>query len=325
MKKTLITLKLAALAALPSLAIAQSEFPVKPIKIVVPFAPGGASDAVARPLAVAMGNLLGQPVVVENKPGAAGNIALELVARGAADGYTLLLGNISTNAMNQTSYSQVLKIVPTRDLTAIGVVGITPSVLVASNNFAPKNAGDLISYAKANPGKVNYWLPGIASGPHFDFVTMENSLGITMTAIPFSGGAGPGLTALVSGQVDVGLINVGGALGQVKAGRMRALAVSTPQRLPELPDTPTAAEAGLGALSSSWQALFAPSATPKQVVFKLHAAMNEALTKSEVRDALSKASVMISPIKSPDEAQAWVIGETRKWAKIINDSGVKPE
>lgn len=325
MKKTLITLKLAALAVLPSLAIAQSEFPVKPIKIVVPFAPGGASDAVARPLAVAMGNLLGQPVVVENKPGAAGNIALELVARGAADGYTLLLGNISTNAMNQTSYSQVLKIVPTRDLTAIGVVGITPSVLVASNNFAPKNANDLISYAKANPGKVNYWLPSVASGPHFDFVTMEKSLGITMTGIPFSGGAGPGLTALVSGQVDVGLINVGGALGQVKAGRMRALAVSTPQRLAELPDTPTAAEAGLGTLSSSWQALFIPSATPKQVVLKLHAAMNEALTKSEVRDALAKASVVISPIKSPDEAQAWVIGETRKWAKIINDSGVKPE
>ena len=306
-------------------AQAQADFPNKPVKIVVPFAPGGASDAIARPLAQAMSGLLGQPVVVENKPGAAGNIALEGVARSPADGYTLLLGNVSTNAMNQTSYAQTLKIVPTKDLTAVGVVGITPSVLVASLSFPPRNAQEFIGHAKANPGKINYWLPGVASGPHFDMVQLERHLGVKMQAVPFSGGAGPGMTALIGGQVDIGLINLGGATAQVRGGKLRALAVSTPQRVPELPDVPTAAEAGLGGLSSSWQAVFVPSATPKAVVQKLHTAMNEALARPEVREAIAKAATIINPSKSPDEAQAWVVNETAKWARIIAESGVKPE
>lgn len=319
------TAALAAFVLAPAASMAQADFPNKPVRIVVPFAPGGASDAIARPLGQAMGTILGQPVVVENKPGAAGNIALDYVARAPADGYTLMLGNVSTNAMNQTSYGDRLKIVPVKDLTAVGMVGVTPSVLVASTAFAPKNAQELLAHAKANPGKVNYWLPGVASGPHFDMVQLERFAGIRMTAVPFSGGAGPGMAALVGGQVDIGLINLGGALPQVKGGKLNALAVSTPTRLPELPDVPTAAEAGLGALSSSWQGLFVPAATPRPIVMKLHAAMNEALARPEVKEALAKASTLITPSKSPDEAQAWVAGETTRWAKIITESGVRPE
>lgn len=306
-------------------AAAQGDFPSKPVKIVVPFAPGGVSDAIARPLAQAMSGILKQPVIVENKPGAAGNIALEQVARAPADGYTLMLGNVSTNAMNQTSYAGTLRVVPTKDLAAVGVVGSTPSVLAASMAFPPNGAQDFIAYAKANPGKINYWLPGIASGPHFDMVQLEKHLGIRMTGVPFSGGAGPGMTALISGQVDIGLVNLGGALMQVKGGRLKALAVSTPQRLPELPDVPTAAEAGLGSLSSSWQALFVPAATPRPVVLRLHAAMGEALAQPEVKDAITRAATLITPSKSPDEAQAWVVSETARWARIITESGVKPE
>ena len=316
---------LAALVLAPAAALAQGEFPSRPVKIVVPFAPGGASDAIARPLAQAMAGILGQPVVVENKPGAAGNIALEMVARAPADGYTLLLGNVSTNAMNQTSYAATLKLVPTRDLAAVGLVGITPSVLVAGNAFPPKNAQEFIASAKANPGRINYWLPGVASGPHFDMVLLEKHLGTTMTAVPFSGGAGPGMTALIGGQVDIGLINLGGALPLVRGGKLKALAVSTPQRLPELPDVPTAAEAGLGSLSSSWQALFVPSATPRPVLMKLHATMNEALARPEVREAIGKAATIMTTSKSPEEAQAWVASETGKWARIITESGVRPE
>lgn len=314
-----------AFATLAVTAAAQADFPNKPVKVVVPFAPGGASDAIARPLAQAISAILKQPVVVDNKPGAAGNIALEMVARSPADGYTLLLGNISTNAMNQTSYAQTLKIVPSKDLSAVGMVGITPSVLVASNSFPPKSAAEFITYARANPGKINYWLPGVASGPHFDMVHLEKHLNLKMTAVPFSGGAGPGMTALVGGQVDIGLINLGGALAQVKGGKLRALAVSTPQRIADLPDVPTAVEAGFGSLTSSWQALFVPAATPKPIVQKLHAAMNEALAKPEVKDAITKASTIITVSKSPDEAQAWVASETEKWAKIINEFGVKPD
>lgn len=315
----------AALAIAPLLASAQADFPNRTLRIVVPFAPGGLSDAIARPLASAMSASLGQPVIVENRPGAAGNIALDQVARAPADGYTLMLGNISTNAMNETSYADTLKIVPSRDLTAIGVVGVTPSVLVSSMSFPARNAQEFLAYARAHPGKINYWLPGVASGPHFDMVQIERHAGLKMTAVPFSGGAGPGMTALIGGQVDIGLINLGSALPQVNGGKLRALAVSTPQRLPELPDVPTAAEAGLGALSSSWQAMFVPSATPRPVVQKLHAAMNEALTRPEVRDVLAKSSTTISTSPSPDEAQAWVLGETRRWARIITESGLKPQ
>ena len=304
---------------------AQNLFPNKPLKIIVPFAPGGASDAVARPIAQALTAILGQPVLVENKPGAAGNIALDFAARAPADGYTLLMGNISTNAMNQTSYAQVLKIVPSRDLTAVGMVAISPSVLVSSTVFAPKNAQEFVAYAKANPSKINYWLPGIASGPHFDMLRMEKTVGITMTAVPFSGGAGPGLTSLIGGQVDIGVINLGGALAQVKAGKLRALAVSTAQRLPDLPDVPTAAEANLGALTSSWQALFVPTATPAALVQTLHAALNEALAKPEVKEAIAKTYSRITPSKSPQEAQEYIVGQTQYWARVITDLGVKAE
>lgn len=306
-------------------ALAQADFPNKALRIVVPFAPGGASDAIARPVAQAMSDQLKQPVVVENRPGAAGNIALELVARAPADGYTLLLGNISTNAMNQTSYAHLLKIVPTRDLTAVGLVGLTPSVLVASMKFAPNNGAEFIAYGRANPGKINYWLPGVASGPHFDMVQLEKSLGFKMTGIPFSGGAGPGLTALIAGEVDIGLINLGGALPQVRGGKLKVLAVSTPNRLPELPDAQTAAEAGLGNLSSAWQSLFVPAATPRPVVNRLHATLNQALAQPAVRDGLSKAAVIITPSKSSDEAQAYIVEQTARWAKVISESGIKPE
>ena len=325
MKKTFKTWLAIALGSLAFAAAAQADYPNKPVRIVVPFAPGGVSDAIARPLAQAMTGLLGQTVLVDNRPGAAGNIALDHVARAPADGYTLLLGNVSTNAMNQTSYAQTLKIVPTRDLTAVGVVGTTPSVLVASMAFAPRNAQEFVAYAKANPGRINYWLPGVASGPHFDMVQLERHLGVSMTGVPFSGGAGPGMTALIGGQVDIGLINMGGALAQVRGGKLKALAVSTPQRLATLPDVPTAAEAGLGALSSSWQALFAPSATPKPVLQKLNAAMAEALGKQDVKDAIAKAATVLAPAMTPDEAQAWVVAETQKWAKVITESGVKAE
>lgn len=311
------------ISALP--AMGQDLIAQRPVKIVVPFAPGGVSDAVARPIAQVMSELLSRPVVVENKPGAAGNIALEFVARSAPDGHTLLLGNVSTNAMNQTSYAGTLKIVPTRDLTAIGVIGITPSVLVATKGLPTKNGIDFIQYARTNPGKINYWLPGIASGPHFDMVQLEKTAGIKMVAVPYSGGAGPGLAALIGGQVDIGLINLGGALAQIRADKLRGLAVSTSQRLQELPNVMTAEEAGMGSLTSSWQALFAPQGIPRPALMQLHQSLNEALNRTEVKESLARAATLLTPSVSPQEAQSFVEKETQKWARIINDSGIRPE
>lgn len=325
MKKLFKAMSIAILVTTATLAVAQPDYPNKAIKIIIPFAPGGVSDAIARPLALAMASILGQPVVIDNKPGASGNIALDQIARAPADGYTLLLGNISTNAMNQTSYAHTLKSVPTKDLTAVSVIGITPSVLVASMNFAPRSASELIAYARLNPGKVNYWLPGIASGPHFDMLQLEKASGIKMTGVPFSGGAGPGMTALIGGQVDIGLVNLGSALPQIKAGKLKALAVSTPSRLPDLPDTPTASETGMGSLTSSWHALFVPAATPKHIVQKLHAVVIEVMALPNVKDAIAKTTTIAKPSKSHDEAQGFIMDETNRWAKIINESGVKTE
>lgn len=317
---------IAILGGCAAFAHAQNDYPNRLIKLIVPFAPGGASDAVARPVAKTMGNILGKPVVVENKPGAAGNIALEYAARSSADGYTLLLGNISTNAMSQTSYAHVLKINPLKDLMAVGMVGATPSVLVASTQFAPKNGAELIAYAKVNPGKINYWLPGVGSGPHFDMVRLEKAAGIQMTAVPYSGGAGPGLTALLAGQIDIGEMNLVSVAPHIRSGKLKALGVSTPQRASELPDVPTAAEAGLPeVLTTSWQGLFVPSATPKPIIQKLHAALAEALADPEIKQALTRAGTLITPSKSPDEAQSFVSSETARWARIIHESGVKPE
>lgn len=304
--------------------LAQELTPQRPLKIIVPFAPGGVSDAVGRPIAQAMSDILSRPVVVENKPGAAGNIALEFVARSAPDGHTLLLGNVSTNAMNQTSYAGTLKIVPTRDLAAVGVIGITPSVLVATKGLPARNGAEFIQYARANPGKINYWLPGVASGPHFDMVQLEKSAGIQMVAVPYSGGAGPGLAALIGGQVDIGLINLGGALAQIRGDKLKGLAVSTTQRLPELPEVMTAEEAGIGSLTSSWQALFVPQGVPQAALLQLHQALNDALRRPEVKEALSKAATLPTPSKSLDDAQAFVERETQRWARVIQESGIKP-
>lgn len=309
----------------PLVALAQSDFPVRPIRLVVPFAPGGASDAVARPVAQAMSEILRQTVVVENKPGAAGNIALEMVARAPANGYVVFLGNTSTNAMNETSYADRLKVVPSRDLTAVGMISSTPLVLVASPILPAKDARGFVAYARGNPGKLNYFLPAIASGPHFDMLLLEKHLGLQMTAIPFSGGVGPALAALFGGQVDLGLINVTGAIPHINAGKLSALVVSSQRRLAELPDVPTAAEAGFGQLSSAWQGLFVPAATPKPVIEALHAALNQALSTPAVQLALARMVTEPIPSKTPDEAQAFIASETSRWGKIIRESGVRPE
>ena len=325
-RRALLAWLACASCAVAPLAAAQGSFPDKPLRMIVPFAPGGASDAVARPLAQALGELLGQPVVVENKAGAAGNLGLEFAARAPADGHTLLLGNMSTNAMNATSYAHVLKINPGKDLAAVGIVGYTPSVLVASTAFAPRTAAELVAHAKANPGRVNYWLPGVASGPHFDIVQLEKAAGIRMTGVPFSGGAGPGMTALIGGQVDIGLVNAIGAVQQIKTGRLKGLMVSTPQRLPELPDVPTAAEAGFpNVLNNQWQGLFVPAATPRPVLLKLHAALADALSRPQVRDAMARLGVVLTPSATPEQAQAYVDTEAARWARIIGETGVKAE
>lgn len=317
-----------ALACLCGLAFAVqaqqgSDFPARPVKLVVPFAPGGASDNVARILALKMADTLKQPVVVENKPGAAGNIAVDFVARAPADGYTVLLGNVSTNAINPTTYASMLKVSPEKDLTGISQVATVPHVLASSGKFAPTTVAELIKHAKSRPGEVNHASAGAGSYAMIDMLIFEKAAGLKMVHVPFKGGAGPFVTAMVANEVQIAFVNASSVLEMVKAGRLRALAVTTPQRMPELAHVQTTAEAGFaGVGTNAWQGLFAPAATPRPVLLKLHGAVQAALVNAELKDAFARMTITPSGSKSPEEFTEFVAAEAGRWAKVVKELNV---
>ena len=323
----------AALALLGAVAHAQtpqaqpqapaSDFPNRPLRLVVPFAPGGASDNVARTLAQKMGDVLKQTVVVENKPGAAGNIAVDAVARAAADGTTLLLGNVSTNAINPTTYASTLKVNVGRDLTGVSMVASIPHILASSALYAPNTVAELVKDAKARPGAVNHASAGAGSYAMIDMLIFERAAGLSMVHVPFKGGAGQFVTAMVGNEVQVAFVNASSAIQLVKAGRLKALAVTTPRRMPELPQVQTMAEAGFpGIGTNAWQGLFVPAATPRAIVQQLHAAVQAALATPELKQGFDKLLINPEGSKSPDEFTQFVAGEAARWAKVVKELNV---
>jgi len=322
-------LALAAFAAAASMstvvgAQASDNYPNRPVKLLVPYAPGGATDIIARQLSVKLEEALGQPFVVENRAGASGNIALDAAAKAAPDGYTLLVGNVSTNAINETTFEAVLQSVPTRDLVGITKLVEIPHVFVASTAFPPNTVADAIAWAKREPGKLNYASAGIGTYPHLDMLRFAEAAGITVTHVPYKGGAGQMLPALMSGEVQLAFINLASTLEQVKAGRLKVLATTMPTRLPQLPSVPTLAEAGFpGIGTNAWQALFAPAATPKPIVDKLYSAVAAVLSKPEMKDALARQMMIVSLSASPQEFSEQVRAETKAWAEIVRANKIK--
>ena len=232
-------------ALLPLSAAGQAaDYPSRPVKILVPYAPGGVTDIIARHISPKLQEALGQPFVVDNRPGASGNIALEAAAKAAPDGYTLVVGNVSTNAINESTFAHTLQIKPSRDLVGITKLVETPHLVVANAAFPPNTIAELIDWAKRNPGKLNYASAGIGSYPHLDMLKFAKAAGIEATHIPYKGGAGQMLPALMSGEVQVAFINLASTIEQIKAGRLKALAASTPARHPQIPNAATMAEQG---------------------------------------------------------------------------------
>ena len=316
---------IAAVAVLPAFAQGggAGDFPDRPVKIVVPFAPGGASDNVARVLAIKMADALKQSVVIDNRPGAAGNIAVTSVARSPADGYTVLLGNVSTNAINPTTYAATLKMDPLKELTAVSSVANLPAILVASPKFAPNSLAEMVQYAKARPGDINYASAGAGSYAAIDSLVLEKAAGIKMTHVPYKGGAGPVVTAIIGGEVQICFLNASSAIEMVRSGRMKALAVTTPRRMPELANVPTMAEAGFpGIGTNAWQGLFVPAGTPPAVVQKLHAAVQQALANPELLESFRKMTVVAAGSASPAEFGAFVAAEQARWARIVKDNNI---
>src|ERR671935_534858 len=283
-------------------AAAQDHYPAKPVKMLVPYAPGGATDIIARIVAQRLTESLKESFVVENRPGANGNIALEATAKAPADGYTLLVGNVSTNAINENIYADQLTIRPTRDLVGITKLVEIPHIVVANANFPANNIAELIALAKKAPGKINFASVGLGSYPHLDMERLMKAAGIELTHVPYKGGAGQAIPAMIAGEVQVAFFNMASLLPHIRSGRLKALAAVPTQRLAELPNVPTLTEQGYpGIGTNAWQGMFAPAATPKPVIEKLYSAVAGVLTKPEQKEGLAKQMMSVAVSKSPEE------------------------
>ena len=312
------------LALVPAMAHSQG-YPSRAVRMIVPFAPGGASDLVGRILQPRMSELLGQQVVVENRGGAAGNIGVEAGARSAPDGYTFVLGNIGSIAINPAVFPN-LSVTPTRDLIAVTQVVDVPSALVAHPSFAPNNIKELIDYARANPGKLNYASPGSGSQNRLEMEVLRKLANLDMVHVPYKGGAGPAVGALVAGETNLMFVTASSALGHVKAGRLKILAVSTLTRMEQFPQTATTTEQGFPELrASSWQGVFLPAGTPKDIVERLFTVARETMATPEVVQRLTNGGVIVATSATPAAFAEFVATETQRWAKVVKEAGATPD
>jgi tripartite-type tricarboxylate transporter receptor subunit TctC len=319
---------LAAAGALPLAAVAQSAdaYPSRPVKILVPYAPGGATDIIARIVAAKLTESFGQSVIVENRPGASGNLALEAVAKAPADGYTLFVGNVSTNTINENTFASTLAIKPSRDLVGIAKLVEIPHIIATSADFPANSVADLVALAKKDPGKINYASAGLGSYPHLDMEKLQRAAGIQLTHIPYKGGAGQMIPAIISGEAPVAFLNLSSALPQIKAGKMKAIATTAPARLAELPNVATMAEQGYpGIGTNAWQGMFAPSATPKPIIDKLYKSVAAVLSDTEMKERLSKQMLDVTLSPSPAQFQQLVEKETRDWGDFLREAKIKIE
>ena len=292
------------------------------MRLLVPFAPGGATDIIARVLEPTLSKKLGQVLVIDNRTGAAGNIAVELVAQAQPDGYTLLVGNISTNSINPLLFAGRSKVNALKDLAPITKLVAIPNFILGSPKMPANTLKEALAYAKARPGQLNFQAP-LGSYSHLDMLALTAAAGVKMVHLP-SKGAGETLTALLRGDIHITESNVASNIGGVKAGQIKAYAVTAEKRLPDLPDVPTMAEAGFPGMGSlNWNGLFAPARTPKAVIAKLHANTVAAMKELDTDGTLSKRQLPVSLSASPEEFTAFVNSEAKRWEKIIKANNVK--
>jgi tripartite-type tricarboxylate transporter receptor subunit TctC len=301
------------------------EYPNKPIKMIIPFSPGGASDLVGRILQTKLGDVLGQPIIIENKPGASGNIGMELAAKSAPDGYTLFLGNIGTMAINPALYPNI-KVNPLRDFISITEVVDVPSALVTNASFPTNTVAELVNYLKANPGKFNFASPGSGSANRLQTERFMGLTGTKLVHVPYKGGAGPATVGMIGGETQMMFVTLSSAQEFIKSGRLKGLAVTSPNRMPELPNVPTISEAGFKELTGgSWQILAVPAGTPRDIVNKIYAATISTLTMPEIREKLDKQGAIVVTSKSPEAAREFLSNETQRWGKVVKDTGATPD
>jgi tripartite-type tricarboxylate transporter receptor subunit TctC len=307
----------------PLPAAAQEHWPAKPVTLLVGFAPGGGTDLIARQVAPRLSELLKQPVIVENRAGASGTIATAAAARARPDGYTLLLGHVSSNAMVPAIMPK-LPYAAARDFTAITLIGSVPQVVTVPASLPPKTLQEFIAFAKTKPGGVNYASSGAGTQQHFAAELFQQATRTTMTHVPYKG-SGAALADLIAGQVDVNFDTVPTVLQQVKAGKLRALAVTSRQRAASLPEVPTVIEAGVPDYEiGAWYMLMGPAGLPKPVVDALADAMNRTLQSPEVRDKLAALGTDVAG-GTPAQAQDYLKAEIARWSKLAADKHIVAE
>jgi tripartite-type tricarboxylate transporter receptor subunit TctC len=310
----------AALPLAPLVAQAQA-YPTKPVRIIVGFAPGGPSDILARLIGQWLSERLGQPFIVENRPGASANIATEAVVRAPADGYTLLLV-ADTAATNATLYDK-LNFNFIRDIAPVAGIVRQPLVMLVNPSVPAKTVPEFIAYAKANPGKINMGSPGVGTGPHMAGELFKMLTGVNMVHVPYRGGA-PVLTELLAGQVQVAFIGPVASIGYIRAEKLRPLAVATATRSAALPDLPTIGDFVAGYEASSWFGIGAPVNTPREIVTKLNREINAALADPKLNAQLTDLAAVVLP-GSPADFGKHIADETEKWAKVIRAANIKSE
>src|SRR5216683_205620 len=303
-------------------AQAQS-FPSRAITLVIPFAPGGSTSIVGRVIADKMSELIGEKVVVDNRPGAGGTVGTKAVAKSEPDGYTIALGYTGTLAIGPSLYKSV-GYDPRKDFAPIGLIGNAPNSLVVHPSFPAKTVAELIAYAKANPGKVNFGSAGAGTASHITGEYFARSAGITLVHIPYKG-TGPALTDLLGGHIPMAFAPIPASHPNVTAGKLRALAVTSITRSGLLPDVPTMVEAGLPGFDASlYYGLAAPAGTPRPVIDKLNKALRDALASNEVKMQLGNDGTEITP-GSPEDYAAFIDKDEKKWAQLVKVSGVEQE
>ena len=318
--RTTAALLLSAAALLPALAHAQA-YPNRPIKLVVGYAAGGGTDIIGRLAAQYLSIRLNQPVVVENKPGAGGNIATEAVAKSPPDGYTLLLA-VNNVTINPYIYKK-MEVDVVKELRGVGIIANSPIVLSGNLNAPFKNLAELIAYAKANPGKISYGTPGVGTPQHLAVELLNNMAGLNMVHVPYKGSA-PSLGDLMGGQIQFNSAAINSAQPLIRAGKIRGLAVADPKRVSALKELPAVGEVVKGYAVSIWYGIMAPAQTPNEIVARLSEELRQAVAMPEMAEKMI-AQGYENAINTPEEMDATVRADLVKWAKVVKSAGIVPE
>ncbi len=309
-------------AQIPSTSSGQA-FPSRAARIVVGFAPGGATDVTARLLALELSKAWGQQVVVDNRPGASGMIGAEMVAKAAPDGYTLLISPqtsivVAPLLIKKVAYDSI------KDFATVAVVGSTPQLLVIHPSLPPKTFREFAAFVKANEKNLSFGSGGIGSTPHMAGELLNSSLGVRVTHVPYKG-ENPGVTDLLGGQIPYMFVNFPVAISHVQAGKLRAIAISSPQRSPLAPQFPTVAESIPGFDTATWNGLYLPAATPRDIITRIHTDVIKVLNAPELKERMLKQGIDQSTLNTPEKHAAFVKAEFARWGKVIKDAGIKSE